>query len=515
MANQLIDMSKVRKVLQLYDKGSSKQFISRYLSLSRNTVKKYIALYQMLNLNMKDINGRSDAVLEELFSTGNTNELSPKLKAVYSFFPFMERELKKTGVTKQLMWEAYNKKHPHGLRVSQFKDHYLRWSKKVSPVMHMTHKSGDKMYIDYAGKTLQIVDKDSGEITEVQFYVAILGASQYTYAEASLSQKKEDFISSTENALHYFKGVPAAIVPDNLKSAVKKSNRYEPIINETFLDFAEHYATTILPARAYKPRDKSLAEGVVKILYQRIYPVLRKETFYSLNDLNEAIWEALETHNNKKLTGRPFSRSQLFKEDEQNKLSPLPVDRFEIKQLSQATVMQNGHVYLSNDKHYYSVPFQYIRKKVKIMYTSNNVEIYYKYNRIALHKRNYKPFNYTTVKEHLASTHQFVTEWTPQRFINWGDSIDESVKLFITKLLEIKQHPEQAYKSCMGVLSFSKKVGNERLINACKRALDYKIYNYRIIQKILDKGLDMMSDETDETIQLPIHHNIRGKNYYK
>lgn len=515
MANQLLDMSKVRKVLQLYDKGSSKLFISRYLSLSRNTVKKYIALYQLLDLNMVDISSRSDADLEEIFSNSSTNVLTPKLKSLYSFFPFMERELKKTGVTKHFMWEEYFKKHPDGLKSSQFKEHYNRWSKKVNPVMHMTHKSGDKMYIDYAGKTLQVVDKETGEITQVQFFVAILGASQYTYAEASPSQKKEDFILSTENALHYYNGVPAAIVPDNLKSAVKKSNRYEPTINEAFLDFGEHYGTTILPARAYKPRDKSLAEGVVKILYQRIYPVLRKKTFYSINDLNEAIWQELEVHNNKKLTGRPFTRLQLFKEDEQSKLSPLAVERFEIKQISHATVMQNGHVYLSCDKHYYSVPFQNIRKKVKILYTSSNVEIFYKYNRIALHKRNYKQFNYSTVKEHLATTHQFMTEWTPQRFINWGESIDESVKLFITNLLEIKQHPEQAYKSCMGVLSFSKKLGNDRLINACKRALDYKIYNYKIIKNILDKGLDMITDEAESSDDLPEHHNIRGKNYYK
>jgi len=283
MANQLTDMSKVRKVIHLYNQGNSKLFISRYLSLSRNTVKKYIALYQLLNLSIKDITQKSDAELEELFSNSKTNELTPKLKAVYGFFPYMERELKKTGVTKQLMWEEYFKKHPAGLKSSQFGEHYLRWSKKVNPVMHMNHKAGDKMFVDYAGKTLEIADKETGEIKEVQFFVAILGASQYTYVEASLSQKKEDFIVSIENAMHYFKGVPAAIVPDNLKSAVTKSNRYEPILNETFLDFAEHYETTILPARAYKPRDKALAEGAVKILYQRIYPVLRNQTFYTLN----------------------------------------------------------------------------------------------------------------------------------------------------------------------------------------------------------------------------------------
>ncbi len=515
MANKLADMSKVRKVITLHHQGSSKVFISKYLSLSRNTVKKYIALYQLLNLSIEDIHQKSDTELEELFSNSKSQNPSPRLQAVYAFFPYMERELKKTGVTKQLMWEEYYKIHPGGLKSSQFCEHYMRWSKKVNPVMHMNHKAGDKMFVDYAGKTLQVVDESSEEVTEVEFFVAILGASQYTYAEASFSQKKEDFITSTENALHFFKGVPAAIVPDNLKSAVTKSDRYEPAINETFLDFAEHYRTTILPARVYKPRDKSLVEGAVRILYQRIYSALRGKTFHSIKTLNKAIWEALTVHNNRKLTGRLTSRYQLFEQVEQPALSPLPVERYEIKELSFATVMQNGHVLLSRDKHYYSVPFQYIRKKVKIMYTRSKVEVYYKYNRIALHPRSKTTFNYTTVKEHLASTHQFVTDWTPQRFIDWAASIDEDVKQFITLLLEKKQHPEQSYKSCMGVLSYVKKVGNQRLANACKRALEYNIYNYKIIGKILENGYDMLEDKPDQPIELPDHHNIRGENYYQ
>jgi len=514
MANKMTDMSKVRKVIQLYNQKKGKLFISKYLSISRNTVKKYIALYQLLNLTIDDINNRSDAELEALFSNSKTQTLSPKLKAVYDFFPLMERELKKTGVTKQIMWEEYYRKHPDGLKVSQFCEHYKRWSKRVNPVMHMNHKAGDKMFIDYAGKTLEVVDKATGEATEVQFYVAILGASQYTYAEASMSQRKEDFVASTENALHFFGGVPAAIVPDNLKSAVIKSNRYEPTINETFLDFAEHYETTILPARAYKPRDKSLAEGVVRILYQRIYPVLRKQVFYSLKDLNKAIWEELEVHNNKKLTGRPQSRLEMFIDIEKDTLSPLPVERYEIKQMAFATVMQNGHVLLSKDKHYYSVPYQHIRKKVKIMYTSDKVEIYHKYIRIAIHKRNMQPFTYTTIKEHLATTHLFITEWTPQRFINWAGTIDEDVKIYITNLLERKQHPEQAYKSCMGVLSYAKKVGHERLTRACRRAIDFNTYNYKIIQSILENGLDKLIEENTDK-NLPDHNNIRGENYYE
>lgn len=517
MANKLADMSKVRKVIVMHHQGSSKLFISKYLSLSRNTVKKYIALYQLLNLKIEEIHQRTDAELEDLFSSSKTQTITPRLQAVYDFFPYMERQLKKTGVTKQMMWGEYYKKHPDGLKSSQFCEHYLRWSKKVNPVMHMNHKAGDKMFVDYAGKTLKILDKDTGEITELQFFVAILGASQYTYAEATLSQKKEDFIQSVENALYYYKGVPAAIVPDNLKAAVTKSSRYEPTINETFLDFAEHYGTAILPARAYKPRDKSLAEGAVRILYRRIYTKINKQTFFSVKQINQAIWKELEVHNNLNLTGRNCSRRTLFNEVEKQELSALPLHRYEIKQISQATVILNGHVLLGQDKHYYSVPYQYIRKKVKIMYTSDTVEIFYKYNRIASHKRDLRPFNYTTEKDHLASEHQFVSDWNPQRFINWAESIDKDVKVFITRLLEIKPHPEQAYKSCMGVLSFAKKVGNQRLINACKRALEYGVYNYKIIQNILEKGLDNLYEETtDESqLKLPGHENIRGDRYYK
>jgi hypothetical protein len=267
--------------------------------------------------------------------------------------------------------------------------------------------------------------------------------------------------------------------------------------------------------RAYKPCDKSLVEGAVKRLYQRIYSGLRGKNFHSLEELNKAIWKELKKHNDKKLSGRPNSRAELFIEDEKDKLMPLPQERYEIKQFSFATVMQNGHVMLAKDKHYYSVPYQYIRKKVKLVFTSNKVEIFYKYNRIAVHTRQLKPYSYTTVVEHLASAHQFVTEWTPQRFINRAASIDEYVKEFIIGLLEVKQPPEQAYKSCMGVLSFVKKVGKERLSNACKRAIDHNICNYKIIQKILENGLDQLKIEPEQDQELPFHNNIRGEKFYR
>lgn len=379
----------------------------------------------------------------------------------------------------------------------------------------MNHKAGDKMYVDYAGKTLSVIDQDTGEIREVQFFVAILGASQYTYAEASPSQQKEDFVASVENAVRFFGGTPGAIVPDNLKSAVIKSSRFEPTINETLADFAEHYQTAILPARAYKPRDKSLVEGAVKILYRRIYVHLREQKFFSLDQLNEQIWNLLEVHNKTKLTARPYSRLELFTEDEKKELNPLPQERFEIKYQSFATVMQNGHVSLSSDKNFYSVPYQYLRKKVKLLYTKSTVEIYYKYNRIATHPRHYKPYVYTTNPEHMASTHQFVADWSASRFLDWASGIDPSVGEFIMKIIDSKNHPEQAYKSCLGILSFEKKVGKQRLINACKRALDYRIYSYKAIQNILENNLDRIDIESETDLELPHHDNIRGKNYFK
>jgi transposase len=515
MANKTLDMSKIRKVIKLHCNGKSKLFISSYLSLSRNTVKKYISLFKVLDIPFSELNKKSDAELEAIFVQKPLEIIDPKLEKAYEFFPQMERELKNVGVTVHIMWEKYIKENPDGYQSSQFRTHYKNWGKRVNPVMHMTHKSGDKMYVDYAGKTLSIRDKITGENTEVQFFVAILGASQYTYCEASMSQKKEDFVQSVENAMRFYEGVPAAIVPDNLKSAVIKSSRFEPTINETLADLAEHYETTILPARAYKPRDKSLVEGAVKILYSRIYVALKDIEFYDLESLNEKIWSLLEQHNTKKLTARPYSRLDLFLEDEKHKLRALPLERFEIKYQSFATVMQNGHVQLSEDKNYYSVPFHYLKKKVKLLYTKFNVEIYYKFNRIATHVRNHKPYVYTTNPEHLASSHLFVSEWSATRFIDWATSIDACVGEYIIQIIESRNHPEQAFKSCLGILSFEKKVGKERLINACKRALDFQTYSFKIIQNILENNLDRAESEVELGKDLPEHSNIRGKNYFQ
>lgn len=360
-------MSKIRQIIRLHSQGRSKLLISNHTGVSRNTLKKYLKEFERSGLSFADINELSDKDLEDLFIKPEEKQLNPKLQILFSFFPSMDKELKRKGVTRLLLWEEYRRKHPDGYGLSQFKNYFAKWKAQVNPSMRIEHKAGDKLYIDFAGDKLSIVDKQTGEIQQVEVFVAILGASQLTYVEAVMTQQKEDFIAACEGALHYYGGVPAAIVPDNLKSAVIKSSKYEPVLNETFADFADHYSTTILPARAYHPQDKALVEGAVKIVYTRIYAKLRTGEYFTLDELNKAILIALEEHNLALLKGRNYSRRQQFEEVERQTLAPLPPLRYELKKQLFATVMKNGHVSLSADKHYYSVPFRFIGKKVKLM----------------------------------------------------------------------------------------------------------------------------------------------------
>jgi transposase len=509
-------MVKIRQILRLHCQGHSKLNIAAQTGISRNTLKKYIREFTNIRLTFDEVNELSDKDLEDLFVKPDDKPLNERIQTLFDLFPAIDKELKKKGVTRQILWEEYKRSHPDGLGRSQFKHYFAQWKAQVNPTMHMEHKAGDKLYVDFAGDKLSIIDPQTGEIKPVEVFVAILGASQLTYVEAVMTQQKEDFIAACENTLHYCGGVPAAIVPDNLRSAVTKSSKYEPTLNEAFADFAEHYSTTILPARAYRPRDKALVENAVRIIYSRIYVKIKKDEHCSLEELNAAIRVALEQHNNAHLRGRNYSRRQQFDEVEKNALMPLPPLRYELKKHQYATVAKNGHACLGADKHYYSVPYRFIGKKVKLLFSRHSVEIYYNYERIALHKRTRSPYQYTTEKEHMASAHRFVSEWTPERFISWSESIHEDVKLYILKVLDRKQHPEQAYKSCMGILGFAKKVGKERLVKACQRALGYGAYNYKTIQKILERELDLRDapDETDQ-LRMPFHDNIRGENYYQ
>ena len=309
-------MSKVRNIIRLYTEGVSKQSIGDRTGLPRNSVKKYIRLFLASDKSPEELELMSDTELEQFFMDmvpRHYVEDDPRYIAAVAFFPGMEKALKHRENTKEKQWQQYIALNPDGYRVSQFKGYYIKWLKVRNPVMHMEHKAGEKMYVDYAGQKLHIIDPESGQKVPVEVFVAILGASQLTYVEASYSQKKEDFIGSCENALHFFGGVPNAIVTDNLKSAVIKGNRYEPTLNEAFRDFVSHYTMSALPAAPYKPKYKALVEGAVKIIYRTIYGMVKERVYSSLELINKAIGEALEQHNNRLLQNRPFSRRQLLK----------------------------------------------------------------------------------------------------------------------------------------------------------------------------------------------------------
>jgi transposase len=510
-------MSKVRQILRLYTEGVSKKTISKKAGVTRNTAKRYIHQFIAIGKPLEELEKSTDTELEKLFMAKESTVLNKKLRQLYEYFPDVEKALKRKGTTKERLWQEYYAKHPDGYKETQFRCYYNQWAKRVNASAHIDHKAGDKMYVDYAGEPLFLINDSTAEKIPVQVFVSILGASQLTYVEASYTQQKEEFILSCENALRYFGGAPQAIVTDNLKSAVTKSDKYEPTLNEAFSDFVLHYNMAALPAGPYKPKHKALVEGAVKIIYTTIYQVIRPRIFTTLEELNNAISMALDEHNNRPMKGRPYSRRQMFEEIERAELQPLPLHRYDVKRKKTATVMKNNHVYLSEDKHYYSVPFLYIGKKVTILYSQTDVDIFYRYERIAHHRRSRLSYRYSTTDDHLASKNRFMSEWTPELFINRAKEVGECTHQYIVRILEKRQHPEQAYRSCQGVLVYAKRVGKERLDNACRRAIFYNDYSYMTIKTILERRLDMDTAEltADNVKHLPLHENIRGKAYYK
>lgn len=501
------------------DNGLSNSQISKSLGKSRTTILKYLGMIEASGICTKELLELNTEDLSELFEVYNdlnsSNSREQIHKDLYSFFPYVEKELRRVGVTRHILWCEYKTKHPEGVMSSQFCDHYNKWSHKSEGYMPTIHKAGEKLFIDYAGKKLHIIDKETGEIKPVEVFVGTLGASQYTYVEASFSQQIPDFIASVQNCLQYLGGVPACIIPDNLKSAVTKSNKYEPFVNQQFACFASHYDTSIMPTRSLKPKDKSVVESAVNITYTRIHAALRNKEFYSIMELNQAIKELLLIYNQTPFQKKQSSRTGLFLEIEKDALKPLPIEKYELRDYKVATVQKNCHVLYSCDKNYYSVPNSYIGKKVKLVLTQSVVEIYHNQSRIALHPRSRKAYHYVTVKEHMPVSHTYNTEWSPEYFITWAEKVGPWVKDCIKNILDKKQYPEQSYKSCVGILNLATKIGKERLNMACKRALNYDAVGYNQIKNILERGLDKEEEQPDLfNVSLSNHENIRGSEYY-
>lgn len=362
MSNKPIKMNKLRQIIRLYCQGTGIKTIHGMVGTSRNTIKKYVRVWNTLDMDFEAFSARSDSELSVIFTTPVAKiHSSPRMRELEPLLPELCKRLKKKGMTREILYKEYLEKHPNGYSRSSFNNAIHTYLQLSKPVMHVEHKAGDKMYIDFAGSKLRV---GQGEATrEVEVFVAILGSSQLTYVEAVDSQRKEDLILACQNALRYFGGVPRAIVPDNLRSAVTRGSKYEAVLNDEFAAFAEHYGVTIVPARVYKPRDKSLVEGAVKLIYRSIYTRLEGLSFDTLVSLNESILPALEMHNNKPFSGRSYSRREQFEEIEREALSVLnPID-YQVHKQVMVTVMKNGYIRLGEDIHYYSVPYTYIGKK--------------------------------------------------------------------------------------------------------------------------------------------------------
>lgn len=513
MANKNISMSKVRQIMKLYSQGIGKRKIAQRLCISKNTVKQYLEVLHRLERPWDELHRLTDHDLNQLLHPPQQHVVDERKKQLFDFFPEMEKQLRRRGMTVAHQFREFKTRYPGAYGETAFYKYYNQWKKKVYPSMHIEHKVGDKMYVDFAGATLPYADEATGELKKSQVFVAILGWSQYAYVEAMQNQTAEEFIVACENALHFFKGVPLAIVPDNLKSAVFKANRYEPELNENFRSFAEHYGIAILPARSRKPRDKAHVENMVKLAYQSIYTNIPETEVVSLAQLNARIYKHLSTFNSKLLTGKNCSRRDQWLL-ELPTLQTLADTKYEMRKIKQVTVMKNGHIYVSEDQHYYSVPFELIGKKLRLQYSRSIVEVFYKYQLIAVHTRIKSAHTYSTVPEHMPPQHRHLTEWNPAFFLEKARAIDPVVEYYINEVLRRKVHPEQAYKSCQGILSFGKRVGNMRLIKACKRAHEIGYYNYKTIEDILKKHLDTYEEEPMPE-KMPSHNNIRGGNYYQ
>lgn len=505
-------MRKVREVLRLkFDGGLSNRRIGESCRLGKSTVSDYLDRFERSGLSWPLQDDMDDNRLEQLLFS--KREVRPAEERPSPDFIHIHRELKRKGVTLMLLWQEYKQVYSDGYQYSRFCELYGDWSGKLDPVMRQEHRAGEKTFVDYAGMTVPVYDKASAKQREAQVFLAVLGASNYTFAEATWTQTLPDWIGSHVRAFNYFGGVSEIVVPDNLKSGVNKACLYEPDINLTYLAMAKHYGIAVIPARSRKPKDKAKVESGVLLAERWILARLRNWRFFSLNEVNEAIGELLVELNDKAFQKLPGSRRGLFESIERPALTALPAISFEYAEWKKTRVNIDYHIEV--DRHYYSVPHQLIHKQVDARITSNIVECFYKSNRIASHIRSYLPGRHTTLPEHMPESHRKWLEWTPQRFINWAAKIGPHTKALVDKLLTSRPHPQQAFRSCLGILRLSKGYGNDRLERASKRALAIGATSYRSVESILKNHLDIAAPCEPDEDQGAIHHeNIRGAGYY-
>ena len=513
MAGNTITMSQLKQILQFIAQGYSVKRIVRETGTSRNTIKGYLRIIKDKAINLEAILKLDDPGIEQSLRVTHQSEQTRRRDFI-ARLDLLVKELEHPHVTKQLLWEEYKRDNPQGYQYSQFCYYLQLYDKSSRAVLVGHHEAGDKLYVDFTGDKLHYVDRSSGEIISCEAYVTTLGYSNYTTVVATHSQKKEDVIAATVRSLELIGGSPKAIVPDNLKAAITKAHRYEAQVNETFLDMANYYGMVVLPTRPAKPKDKAKVERSVSITYQRIFAVLRKQTFYSLQELNEALQQQAAVLNNRIMQQHDCSRSVLLDRDERALLRPLPQEPYQVRQHLVLTVQANCHIYISKEKRYYSVPYRYIGFKVQVIISSTLVRIYYQGTCVATHAANH-PQKYSTVTAHLPSHHQIVLKgMNEQSLKEQAGAIGASVLQVIEKVLQTSTHPEQAYKSCQGILALTKKTSKEILIESCTIALHFNACTYRHVQRIALGQYANRNYLKQETEPLPSHTNIRGESNY-
>lgn len=506
-----ISMRKLREVLRLgLLNGLSCRQIAVSVSMSHPTVLFYLEEARKQNLSFEKIKDLSDRELERLLLFKELGR--PKQDRPLPDWEHIHRELGKKYVTLQLLWQEYKENCPDGYQITQFNDLYRIWRNGLDLSMRQTHKAGEKMFCDYTGGTVPIYDSSTGKVMEAQIFVGVLGLSNYTYSEASVDQSLPSWIMSHVRAYEYFGGVPHVTVPDNLKSGISKACRYEPDLNPTYQDMASHYGTAVIPARVRHPKDKAKAEVGVQIVGRWILAALRNRKFFSIGELNQAIREKLEVLNNRPFKKLKGSRKEWFDLFERSQLLKLPESRYEYAEWKIAKVNIDYHIELKG--HYYSVPYEHRQKKVDIRHTPRTVEVFLNNKRIASHVRDRGIGKHTTVPDHMPRSHRAYLEWTPTRIIQWAGSIGPSAEQITRDILETKPHPEQGYRSCLGIIRLGKHYGNDRLEKACQRALKIQGKSYRSVRSILESNLDQQSLGEPSALEAISHPNIRGSGYY-
>jgi transposase len=510
MAGQRLPMRKIRDVLRLSADGLSNRQIAASLDIGATAAGEFLRRARVIGLGWPVPDGVSDEALEARLYP--PSPMAAGSRRPLPDWPHIHRELRRKGVTLQLLWQEHRGAHPDGHAYSQFCDLYRAWRGRLTPTMRQTHVAGEKLFVDYAGATLPLIDGATGEVHACQLFVAALGASSYTYAEATLTQNLSDWIGAHTRAFEHFGGVSGMVVSDNLKSGITKACFYEPAVNRTYADLAAHYRTAIVPARPYKPRDKAKVEAAVLLTTRWIVAKLRNRQFFSLGELNDAVRECLVQLNTRVSRHFGTSRQALFDELEKPALKPLPVEPYVYAEWKECRAGLDYHVEV--EKHYYSVPHGLLKEKLWVRMTARTVEVFERGSRVAAHVRSSSNRKHTTVREHMPSSHQRYGDWTPERIQRQADEIGPKTSALVEIILREKTHPEQGFRSCLGILRHTKAFGPERLEAACGRALEIGARTYTSVTSILKTNLDRQRPAVATDGPAIVHDNIRGPRYF-